>query len=116
MGPAIAALALTIPLFVAVGLQPVVGPFNRLLSLRPFAAAYNGASEGSAAPGLAYGKIQPGFILFTGRRFELLTSAERLEQALQAHLEYRELARVSYRHSAVLVIASDSVKGRSGNL
>ncbi|MCG6963204.1 MAG: hypothetical protein LJE95_08065 [Acidobacteria bacterium] len=134
VGPAIAALALTIPLFVAVGLQPVVGPFNRLLSLRPFAAAYNGASEGSAAPGLAYGKIQPGFILFTGRRFELLTSAERLEQALQAggrvaidlrtahrlrrqdHLEYRELARVSYRHSAVLVIASDSVKGRSGNL
>lgn len=123
---AMAALATTIPLFVAIGLQPIVGPFNQLLSLRPFAAAYNGAEPLAAGPGIAYGKLQPGFVLFTGRRFELLTSAERLEQALKegrrvaidiraAHrlrrenrLDYRELARVPYRHSAVLVIASGS--------
>jgi 4-amino-4-deoxy-L-arabinose transferase-like glycosyltransferase len=124
MAPAMTMLVLAVPLFVAIGLQPIVGPFNRLLSLRPFAAAYAGSGPPTAAPGVAYGKLQPGFVLFTGRQFHVLESADELEQALGAgrrvaidlrearrlrlrrHLGYRELARVPYRHSAVLVIES----------
>lgn len=117
-----AALALAVPLFAAVGIQPLVGAFDRLLSLRPFAAAYSAAAPAQDRPGLAFGKIQPGFVLFTDRSFELLTSAEELAAALErgeavaidakaverlhreSTVRWSETARIPYRHSEIVVI------------
>jgi hypothetical protein len=119
---ALSALALAVPCFLAVGLQTLVGPFDRMLSLEPFAKALAELEPGEVRPGLAYGKLQPGFVLFSGRRFELLEQPEALERALadgravainlkEARRLERELgldlpvaAQVPYRHTTILLL------------
>lgn len=120
---ALASLLLTIPLFSVLGLSQLVPPFNRLLSLRPFAAAYAAADSSAEGPGIAYAKIQPGFVLFSNRPFHALKTPAELARALAAgravaidaktarrvsresQLSWTVSARVPYRHSEVLVIA-----------
>lgn len=119
---ALSALALAVPCFLAVGLQTLVGPFDRMLSLEPFATALAKVEPGEVRPGLAYGKLQPGFVLFSGRRFELLEQPVALERALaegravainvkEARRLERELgidlpvaAEVPYRHTTILLL------------
>lgn len=119
---ALAALALAVPCFLAVGLQTLVGPLDRMLSLAPFASALAGLEPGEARPGIAYGKLQPGFVLFTGRRFELLEEPAALARALadgravavnvkearrlerQLGLDLPVVAEVPYRHTTILLL------------
>ncbi len=128
---AAAALVLTVPLFVLAGLPQLVPPFDRLLSLRPFAAAYAAADPAPDRPGLAYGKLQPGFVLFTGRPFRLLTDEAGLARALAAGravaidvkearrvrrvtgLQWAVRASVPYRHSRILIIGAATPADRS---
>ncbi len=122
---ALRAAALAVPLFVATSV-PVIGPgMNRLLSLKPFGRAYTAAAPGEAR-GVAYGKLQPGYLLFTGRPFDLLHTPGELAAAARAgrtvaverktyrrlpapvREELRTLATVPYRHSAILIVAARS--------
>jgi len=118
-------LALGVPIFVAVGLQTLVPSFDRLLSLRPFARALTEVEGDIELPGLAYGKIQPGFVLFTGRAFELIDRPDKLHHALDAGRVvainvkaanrltregvggWHSVAEVPYRHTKILLIAAD---------
>jgi hypothetical protein len=98
--------------------------FDRLLSLRPFGEAYYRVAEDAANdPGpVAFGKLQPGYLLFTDARFELLTDTNQLRQALaqgraaainvkeadrlseEAGVFWTVQAEVPYRHTTILLI------------
>ncbi len=122
MKAATALLALSIPLFAAAGLPQIVPPFDRLLSTRPVAAAYAKVDRSPALPGLAYGRFEPGFVLYTKRPFKVLTSVPQLSQALasgravainirtagqirrKTHLNWNVAAAVPYRHTKILII------------
>ncbi|NOZ79124.1 MAG: hypothetical protein GXP48_08095 [Acidobacteria bacterium] len=123
---ATALLALTIPLFVFAGLPQIVPPFNRLLSLSPFAAPYAAADTAPSKPGLAYGRFEPGFVLYSDRPFTVLKTVPQLADALAsgravainiktAHRIQRETglrwavaAVVPYRHTKILIIRRHS--------
>ncbi len=122
MRAATAFLALTVPLFAAIGLPQIVPPFNRLLSLRPFAAAYAAADTLPTQPGLAYGRFEPGFVLYSKRPFTVLETTAQLSRALRsgravainvrtaerikraAHVCWDVAAVVPYRHTKILII------------
>ncbi len=125
------AAALVVPLFIALVL-PAIGPgMNRLLSLRPFAEAYLDLAP-DEPKGYAYAKIQPGFILFTGRPFVRLDRPSQLWHAvdaghavaieqktfrrLPAHVRARlpVRARVPYRHTEILIVRSPAGPGTPG--
>ncbi len=118
---ALGALVLAVPLFAAFGVQTLVPRFNTLLSLRPFGVAYRAAAPPDVH-GAAFERIQPGYVLFTGRFFDELQSAGELRAALEAgrvvaaddaaaervaaeeQVDFRVLVRVPYRHSTILLL------------
>jgi len=107
----IAALALAAPCLLAVGLQTLVGPFDRMLSLAPFGAALARLEPDQALPGIAYGKLQPGFVLFSGRRFELLDEPAALARALgngrAVAINVKEARRLESEHGLRLPVAAE---------
>lgn len=119
---AVRAVALVVPLFIA-SCVTLIGPgMNGLLSLKPFGQAYEPNSPAGASHGFAYAKLQPGFLLFTGRPFRLLETPEELLAAANSGAviaverktflrlpnpvreELESMTQVSYRHSAILVV------------
>ena len=126
------AAALVVPLFVASSIPFLAPGMNRLLSLRPFGAAYLEASPHEAR-GVAYAKVQPGFLLFTGRYFDLLKTPEALLGAVEhdrvvaiegktlehlpAHVRERlePVAAVPYRHSDIVLIRGAGKAQPPGN-
>ncbi len=125
---AVRAVALTVPLFIA-SCVTLIGPgMNGLLSLKPFGQAYESASPAGVSGGFAYGKLQPGFLLFTGRPFtvletpsELLATARsgaviaverktflRLPDPVRKELD--PVTQVPYRHSAILIVRAQREK------
>ncbi len=118
---ALAMLVLAVPLFAAFGVQTLVPPFNTLLSLRPFGRAYRAAAPPSTR-GAAFERVQPGFILFTGRFFDELDTLGSLNNALDAGRvvaaddaaasrvagengeAWRVLVKIPYRHSSILLL------------
>jgi len=115
-------LALAVPLLVGIGLQPVIAGFNDLLSLRPFGRALTAARQQAPGPVAAYGKLQPGYLLFSDEPLELLENPPRLRQVLdqrgvvainskdasrlqdELDLPWKVLAEVPYRHSTILLV------------
>jgi 4-amino-4-deoxy-L-arabinose transferase len=120
---ALTGLATAVALFVAVGMQPMIAPFDRLLSLRPFGEALAATDTRPEEPGIVYDKLQPGFLLFTGRRFQVVTGPQELDRVLdqgrvvainvKAEERLRQngrggwhtVADVPYRHTRILLIA-----------
>ncbi len=124
---AVRAAALIVPMFTALVL-PAIGPgMNRLLSLRPFAEAYTSIAPGEAR-GYAFAKVQPGYVLFTGRPFTLLERPSQLRHTIAAGravaIERKTFsrlpahvrsalpvrARIPYRHTEILILAPPAVR------
>jgi len=120
------ALALVVPAF-AVAALPVVGTgFDRLLSLEPLGEAYLAAMPPGQGEGVAYGRLQPGYLLFTGMRFRLVATPAALESELDAgrvvvgdarafaglpervRATLETVAEIPYRHSRLLIVRRGS--------
>ncbi len=125
MRPAVAALSLAFPLFMLLGLTQIIPPANRLLSLEPFGTAYNTAdATAGGEPGLVWQHLNPGYVFYTHRRFRTITGVEELKAALErgravalnlkasqrlrreSHVEWREAARIPYRHTEILIVVA----------
>jgi 4-amino-4-deoxy-L-arabinose transferase-like glycosyltransferase len=121
---AIISVAVAGPLFLSLCMLILSPTFDRLLSLRPFGEAYSQVAEVSAGDPVVVAKLQPGYMLFTNARFELLTGADQLRQALsqgriaainvkeadrlaeETGVFWKVLAEVPYRHTTILLIKS----------
>ncbi len=115
------AAALVVPMFLAASVPLLAPGMNRLLSLRPFGEAYLAAAPQDTR-GVAYAKLQPGYLLFTGRSFDLLERPGDLEEAVArgrvVAVERKTLARipaavadkieqvtaVPYRHTTIVLV------------
>jgi 4-amino-4-deoxy-L-arabinose transferase-like glycosyltransferase len=119
---AITSAAVAGPLFLSLCMLILSPTFDRLLSLRPFGEAYSRVAAISAGDPVAVAKLQPGYLLFTDARFELLTDPDQLRQALsqgrlaainikeanrlkeQTGVFWEVKAEVPYRHTTILLI------------